>query len=167
MSPVKKPEAFLVRGLAELANKKGGHIDVFEAEDGSLKLAFDPPQYLLQALDMAAKGDGKALRDVFKRHGFGPDAAAVLADLIIRRGRGRPPISTPEQLYEERLKQIKKELRRNGASRVHQNAMRILDAEHQSCLEWANRTGMALPEINFDKLANRTRRSKRPQKKRA
>jgi hypothetical protein len=142
----------------ELANKKRGHLHVFEGMMGLSRLCQIHPKYLTDALAKAAKGDAKLLRDVFADHGFLPDAAALLAELVTKRGRGRPSIATPEQLYEERLEQIKKELRRNGVTgRVLQKAMKILEAEHQSCRDWAERTGTVLPGVDFEKLANRFR----------
>ena len=159
-------DTFIVRGLMELANGKHGHLHVFEAEDGTVELVPDPPKDLTDALGAAAKGDAEPLKHLFERHGFGVDGSALLADLITKRGRGRQAIETPEKLYEERLKQIKKELRRNGATdRAHQKAIEILEAEDRSCRDWAARTGLAFPEVNWDTLDNRRRRSKKPRKK--
>jgi hypothetical protein len=159
-------DTFLRRGLIELANEKKGHLHVFEADDGTFVLKPDPPKDLSDALDAAAKGDPEPLKHLFERRGFGLDGSALLAERITKRGRGRPVIETPEKLYEERLKQIKKKLRRDGVTgRVDQKAIEILQAEDHSCRAWGIRTDMDLPDVDWDTFANRRRRSKQPRKK--
>jgi len=89
-----------------------------------------------------------------------------LKSAVTRSGDSMEIAADPIARAETALKQIKKELRRNGATdRAHQKAIEILEAGDRSCRDWAARTGLAFPEVNWDTLDNRRRRSKKPRKK--
>jgi hypothetical protein len=154
---------FLLRGLLDLANGDQGVCNVYELPDGSIRTEFDPPRDLLAALEC---GDPNALQIIFLQHGFGPVASKLLADRLVRRKRGRPRLTTPEQLYERRLAQIRSDLRKRGErAHVQQKAMATLEDEHRQCCEYAVKHGLEFSELDSIKLANYLRRSKQQRKK--